>query len=209
MKGLILSLCDYSGVWSQPYAEAGYDVRRFDLQHGQDVRLLEHIDVPVRGILAAPPCTHFSRAGARHWKRKGCAEILDGLSVVDACLRAVAIYRPQWWVLENPIGRLQKYLGPPQWKFDPYQFGDPYTKRTWLWGIFTPPLPLFSRQARKVVAPVFRAAGGLETTVRKANREPLAGAKFYCWTDMISSSNRNARSRTPDGFASAFFEANP
>lgn len=38
----ILSLCDYSGVWSEPYAVAGYDVVRIDLQDGQDVRLLKY-----------------------------------------------------------------------------------------------------------------------------------------------------------------------
>ena len=50
----ILSLCDYTGNWSQPYYEAGYDVVRIDLQHGGDVRLLERDTKPVHGILAAP-----------------------------------------------------------------------------------------------------------------------------------------------------------
>ena len=34
--GIILSLCDYSGVWSQPYADAGYRVVKVDIQHGSD-----------------------------------------------------------------------------------------------------------------------------------------------------------------------------
>ena len=68
--------------------------------------------------------------------------MLDGLAVVDACLRAVAVYRPTWWALENPIGRLKDYLGDPAFRFDPCDFGDPWTKRTWLWGHFTPPTPL-------------------------------------------------------------------
>ncbi len=51
----ILSLCDYTGNWSQPYVEAGYDVVRVDLQHGGDVRLLQKDTSPVHGILAAPP----------------------------------------------------------------------------------------------------------------------------------------------------------
>jgi hypothetical protein len=65
---LILSLCDYSGVWSQPYVDDAYDVVRVDLKHGQDVRLLELPDRPVHGILAAPPCTVFANSGAR-WER--------------------------------------------------------------------------------------------------------------------------------------------
>lgn len=30
----ILSLCDYSGSWSQPYRDAGYEVIQVDLQWG-------------------------------------------------------------------------------------------------------------------------------------------------------------------------------
>lgn len=63
----ILSLCDYTGNWSQPYADAGYDVVRIDLQHGGDVRLLEMDTKPVHGILAAPPAhvlRHPERAGS-------------------------------------------------------------------------------------------------------------------------------------------------
>lgn len=181
---VILSLCDRTGNWSRPYLNAGYQVIRVDLQEGQDARLLRHLGEPVHGILAAPPCTHFARSGAPHWARKGEAELLDGLSVADACLRAVAIYRPTWWALENPVGRLQDYLGPPVWKFDPCDFGDPWTKRTWLWGHFTPPVPLFAPTARRRVEPT---EGDVTTRTR----------------------GKTARSATPEGFARAFFEANP
>lgn len=207
MKGLILSLCDHTGNWSRPYELAGYEVVRVDLRNGGDVRLLRHIDRPVHGILAAPPCTHFSRAGAPLWKRKGEGPILDGLAVVDACLRATAIYRPTWWALENPVGRLKDYLGPPHWRFDPFMFGDPWTKRTWLWGCFTPPLPLFSAQARFAVDPVYSCPGYIGGG-RKGSRlasHPTADRRLK-YGDPSQSA---ARSATPHGFAQAFFEANP
>ncbi len=203
---LILSLCDYTGNWSRPYAETGYEVRCVDLQHGQDVRTLPFITEPVHGILAAPPCTHFSRAGARFWEAKGESAILEGLAIVDACLRAVAIYRPTWWVLENPIGRLKDYLGPPKWRFDPWMFGDPYTKRTWLWGHFTPPMPLFSPQARCEVEPVFSGPGGVSMATSRGDRP---SAKLPDRTTWLGSRRKIERSATPRGFAKAFFEANP
>ncbi len=193
MKATILSLCDFTGNWSRPYELAGYHVIRVDLQHGQDVRTLPFIAEPVHGILAAPPCTHFSRAGAQFWKEKGEGAILEGMAVVDACLRMVAIYRPTWWVLENPIGRLKDYLGPPKWRFDPWMFGDAYTKRTWLWGHFTPPMPLFSAQACRAAQPVM--AG---TTPGSRDRSTCLGSR-----------RKVERSTTPPGFARAFFEANP
>jgi hypothetical protein len=189
----ILSLCDYTGNWSRPYEQAGYQVVRVDIQNGVDARLSEWIDGPVHGILAAPPCTEFSSAGAHLWKRKGVEPLLHGLSIVDACLRAVAIYRPTWWALENPVGRLRRWIGPPAWSFQPHQFGDPYTKRTYLWGNFCPPTPLFSNQARKAVAPA-----------------PMVG-RPGCRdrTTLLGSRGKAERSATPLGFSQAFFEVNP
>jgi hypothetical protein len=178
----VLSLCDFTGVWCEPYRLAGYDVRQVDLQHGGDVRLFEALPHPVRGVLAAPPCTAFARAGADHWPVKDARGDLEAaLAVVDACLRIVVVHRPQWWVLENPIGRLRRWLGEPVMRFDPCDYGDPYTKRTCLWGHFKPP--------------TFR---------RVANTE---GSKMHVMPDSLGRSAR--RSVTPEGFARAFFEANP
>lgn len=109
MRGrVILSLCDLTGNWSEPYRLAGCDVRCVDLATGQDVRLLEYPGT-VHGILAAPPCTMFASSGAR-WVRTR-EQMLEALSVVDACLRLVAVCNPAWWVLENPVGKLRRYLG--------------------------------------------------------------------------------------------------
>jgi len=178
---VILSLCDYTGEWSRPYAEAGYDVRQIDLGHGQDVRLLAWPGI-VHGILAAPPCTQFAGSGARWWEAKGEGAIVEGLSVVDACLRLVAVCRPRWWALENPVGRLDRWIGPPTFTFQPCWYGDPYTKKTHLWGQFNTNLP------RRPV-------------------EPTEGSKMH---KLPPSPNRQRlRSVTPAGFAQAFMEANP
>jgi hypothetical protein len=47
-------------------------------------------------------------------------------------------------VLENPVGRIQRLtsLPKPTLTFQPHNFGDPYTKRTLLWGDFQAELPL-------------------------------------------------------------------
>jgi hypothetical protein len=85
----VLDLCAGSGAWSQPYLEAGYDVRRIDWPF--DVRLIEHRrGLKVRGILAAPPCTYFCRMRMCRG-RPTDEQFREGLSVVDACLRAVVL----------------------------------------------------------------------------------------------------------------------
>lgn len=177
----VLSLCDYTGNWSKPYLDAGYDVRRVDLKHGDDVRLFKVLPHPVRGILAAPPCTHLAGSGARWWKEKGEAALLESLALVDACLRVVMVHDPIWWCLENPVGRLVHYLGKPAMTFHPSDYGDPWTKKTLLWGKFRKPV-------RRPVA-------------------PSEGSKMHL---MAPSPERAAlRSETPHGFCNAFFEANP
>ena len=175
---LILDLCGGTGSWSKPYAEAGYIVDVVDLP--RDVRLLTLPPDPIHGILAAPPCTVFASSGAR-WPRSD-DDMREGLSIVDACLRLIKASRPRWWALENPVGKLARYLGPPRFYFDPCDYGDPWTKRTCLWGEFKEP-----------------------------DQVPVEATEFWGWRKLGGKSERTKRLRsmTPPGFARAFFEANP
>ena len=106
---------------------------------------------------------------------------LKDIAIMDACLRFIYAVNPVWWVLENPTGRMVDFLGDPVFKFDPCDFGDPYTKKTYLWGNFKHP--------------------------KKKPVEPVEGSKM--WRLPPSPKRAALRSLTPPGFASAFFEANP
>lgn len=151
------------------------------MRDGKDVRLLQRIRAGVHGILAAPDCTDLAGSGARWWEAKGEAALVQALSLVDACIRIAWVQQPAWWVLENPVGRLTRFLGPPAMIFQPSDFGDPYTKRTLLWGHFTQP--------RKRPVPA--------TEGSKMHRLPP------------SPERKALRSVTPAGFANAFFLVNP
>ena len=181
LQPTILDLCGGTGSWSQPYRDIGYYVEVIDLSNGDDIRTLAYRDIEVRGILAAPPCTDLSGSGARWWEGKGAAALTDALAVADACLRAVMIYKPKWWALENPVGRLRRYYGTPNLIFDPCDYGDPYTKKTLLWGDFTIP--------------------------EKTPVEPTEGSKMHLLPP--SEDRWKLRSMTPPGFATAFAKANP
>lgn len=205
-KNTVISLCDYSGIWSQPYRDAGYQVIQVDLKTGGDARLFpspvsETARLPrefqeiheyigkVYAVLAAPVCTAFSGAGAKHPRTD--AEILEGLALVDSCYRIAVTTRCDVFALENPVGKLRKWIGDPILRFQPCDYAghadDPgieaYTKRTCLWGWFNTGLQL---------APV----------------DPILGSKM--WSDYGGKSERTKekRSETPQGFARAFFAAN-
>jgi hypothetical protein len=183
----ILSICDRTGIWSEPFARAGYRVIRWDLADGHDVRLCDYLG-KLHGIIAQPPCTHLAGSGARWWESKGEAALLEAMAVVDACLRFVVTGQPEWWVLENPVGRLTTKLGPPAFIFDPCEYAgwadDPskeaYTKRTCLWGRFNEPA--------------------------KAAVVPVLGSIMHLLPP--SDDRQHLRSVTPTGFARAFFAAN-
>lgn len=140
---VILDLCAGTGAWSEPYVQAGYDVRRVDLP--MDVRLLT-FPGNVWGVLAAPPCTVFSYARNRYPPTD--AELLAALSVADACLRLVVVCRPSWWALENPLNKLRRYLGPPTITFKQWEYGDPAHKPTGLWGNFSLPMKCASERIK-------------------------------------------------------------
>lgn len=184
-RKIILDLCGGTGAWSQPYREAGYDVRVVTLP-AHDCRLYEYPG-PVYGVLAAPVCTHFSGSGAQYWPQKDRdGRTLEALALSDACCRIILITKPQaFWVLENPVGRLRKWMGPPIIYFDPCDYGDPYTKKTCLWGHFNPP------QLNRV--------------------EPVKVCNQGSWVQKLggpSERTKTLRSITPHGFAQAFFRAN-
>jgi hypothetical protein len=210
MQKTLLSLCDYSGVWSEPFHLAGWRVTRVDLAHprglcycsdgsvriGADVRDLQElwgpaVMEPYNAVLAAPPCTCFCRPSARWWKTQDTdGSTMGDIATLRACL-ALCKTATDWWALENPPGRHQKLipeLGPPDWQWQPFHYGDPWHKQTYIWGTARKPEPT------NIVMP--------PPTRRTPNGRSQGRIAF------MSSSWKREREKTPAGFAQAFFEAN-
>lgn len=202
---IILDLCGGTGAWSKPYRDAGYDVRVITLPD-YDVMRYEPPE-GVYGILAAPPCTMFSIA--RNDKTaKEPRDFRQGLQTVEACLRIIWEARMQtsrkqegglkFWALENPRGYLRDFLGKPALEFDPCDFGDPYTKRTHVWGNFNEPK---KNPVKPKLGTMVKHAGNHYFTDYKPV-DPEYQKKLRVDTRTIR------RSITPAGFAQTFFKAN-
>jgi hypothetical protein len=147
----------------------------------------------IHGILAAPPCTDFAVCGAKHFKRKDeRGDTRKSVDLVERTLQIINYYKPKFWCLENPVGRLNTlvpYLreyGPRY--FQPYHYGDPYRKKTGLWGIYNFPEPT------SIVEPV---------GIRKGQPD-----EWYSKVGGKSEKTKEYRSITPIGFAYAFFNVN-
>ena len=209
----ILSLFDRTGTWSQPYVEAGYDVIRVDKQiEGIDIHdfcvevIAEELGFPpfVHGIMAAVPCTEFAVSGALHFKKKDAdgrtALALDLLMKTMATVEYYTVTDQdviddgfpglQWWVFENPINRIGtlvpwvKDYG--KFYFDPTEYGDPYNKKTELFGEFNRE----GLEALKLDVPV----KAIPNYIRDMKGKGLE--------------RQNARAETPPGFCKAWFQAN-
>lgn len=220
-----LFLCDYSGTWSQPYRDAGYNTIQVDTKFDGDstdedgnLRLGMSVQTfrdegwteyykkfcQIHGIVMMPPCTDFTISGSRWWKEKDAdGRTQASIEIVEACLDIKDSLKPDWWVLENPVGRLPtlfpERLGKSKKYIHPWHYAghadnpeeDAFTKKTGLWGDFNTALP------EHPVDPVmYTAANGKRGS--------------WMWMKLGGKSERTKelRSKTPQGFARAWFKAN-
>lgn len=208
MPKIILDLCGGTGAWSKKYKEAGYivinvtlpfyDVLKTEIK-GEYIIFKGRIEKPLKvriddiyGILASPVCTMFSFARRR---AKIPRNLRQGMILVITCLNIIwecrYNHKLTFWCIENPRGYLRQFLGKPAFTFDPCDFGDPYTKKTDLWGYFNIP------KMRKV-----------EPKYVTFESKKRMSFMHYITSYKTREERRKFRSITPPGFAKAFFEAN-
>lgn len=200
---IILDLCGGSGSWSRPYKEAGYDVRLITLPD-YDVLTYEPPE-NIYGILAAPPCTEFSVLNCKAENRERHFDV--GLTTVVACLRIIAMCKPQWWALENPVGHLIDYMGRPQLIFQPWEYSDPWTKRTAIWGRFVPPKKLYSSwDGVPDKLPLYTRPGRGKPNFAYLHKSAQALIPQLAWAH--PQTDADFRAITPPGFAEAFWRTN-
>ena len=143
----LLSLFDFSGQWSGPFYDSGeWDVIQWDIKLGEfmDINLLDSAETVlemfenVDAIIAAPPCTHFTKSGAQYWAIKDeDGRTWEMVELVRQVMRLVDLFRPTdpeydgvfFWTVENPVGRIQKLVpeletisGEKGYFFHPYEF---------------------------------------------------------------------------------------
>lgn len=203
MSGLVLSLCDRTTTILRPWREAGYECMAVDLQHpkgestdasgvvrvGTDVRtwLPPRRDYAI--VFAFPPCTNLAVSGARWFRDKGLAGLIEGLELVEAC-RRICEWSGAPWMLENPVSTLSTYWRKPDVIVHPWHFAalldepeaENTTKATCLW-----------------------TGGGFRLPERAPAGEPH---RNDVWRMAPSDDRGDRRAETPAGFARAVYLAN-
>jgi len=143
----ILVACEFSGVVRDAFSRRGHTAVSCDLDPSEtpgehilgDVRAhLEGIDgKPWDMMLAFPPCTYLTRAGARYWHNPTWR---DGQNAAVEFVRALWEAPIERVCIENPPGCLGSRFNPVFQTIQPWQFGHGYTKLTCLWLRGLPPL---------------------------------------------------------------------
>lgn len=215
----VLDLCGGTGSWSLPYQEAGYNVKLvtlpdYDVKKWKKYTELRELVLnnKIHGILATPPCPMFSHART---VAKEPRDTKKAMRIVKACLNIIWESQHKvetgekktplkFWALENPYHSiLPQFLGEPAFDFDPWEFGDPYQKRTALWGYFNNPEKKYENKK--------------EIMKHKTNSQepPRLNKKFDRLKDseiapkhLDDLSRKERRAITPQGFAKAFYEVN-
>lgn len=223
MKDIAIFLYSKSKIIAQPWADAGIECHLFDWHtesriegnmvfHGGDIRqkrkflgkLCRENNVVFMGSFT--PCTDLAISGARHFEKKATEDAYFWAKAMELVFIGVdlAEYFGLPYFIENPMSMISTLWRKADFTFDPYQFGgylpeghthslfpeiypgrDAYHKTTWIWcgnGFVVP--------EKLPVLPVGTDYPGFKKLGGKSER------------------TKEIRSCTPEGFATAIFQAN-
>lgn len=139
----VLVACEFSGRVREAFRAKGHDAWSCDIlpadddspYHIQD-DVLKHLGEGWDLMIAHPPCTYLSNAGAtwlypkpgqlnqeRYEKGLGAKKFF--MALLEADIPMIAVENP----VQSLVYKIPKYTQIIQ----PYQFGEPYSKKTCLW----------------------------------------------------------------------------
>jgi hypothetical protein len=167
----VLVACEYSGTVRDAFIALGHEAMSCDLlptdvegPHYQG-DIFDVLDDGWDLMVAHPPCTYLSNAGARHLYPKkflNQQRYEQGLEAKQFFMKLLTCNIKKICV-ENPVP--SSIFGLPKYHqvIQPYEFGHPYQKKTCLWLKNLPPLMatmyVQKQESTKVVGNWFNAGG--------------------------------------------------
>lgn len=189
----VLVACEYSGRVRDAFIARGHDAMSCDLLPTESPGPHYQGDVfDIIGdrwdmMIAHPPCTYLSNAGARHLFPKG---ILNqdrygkGLEAKAFFVALLGSNIPKI-AIENPTPSTIYNLPPCSQAIQPWMFGHPFTKRTCLWlKNLTPLIPtaiVEKREPTTIAGNWFNKTGGERWKQRSRTFQGIADAMAAQW----------------------------
>jgi hypothetical protein len=191
----VLVACEYSGRVRDAFIAQGHDAISCDLlptespgPHYQG----DVFDIIGDGfdlMIAHPPCTYLSNAGAKHLYKGGKGEL--NITRYQLGLEAKVFFLALWnasipcIAIENPVP--STVYGLPRYDqiIEPWMFGHPYKKRTCLWLRNLPALIptniVFERQSSRIAGNWFNKGGKNRQKERARTFQGIADAMAEQW----------------------------
>ena len=189
----VLIACEFSGKVRNAFAKLGHDAWSCDIiptdvpgNHYQG----DVLDILNEGwdlMIAHPPCTYLSNAGARFLYPKGILNtdrLAKGLEAKEFFMLLYNANIPKICV-ENPTPSKIYGLPPYSQTIQPYEYGHPFQKRTnlWLKGLpkLVPTNIVAERQSSKVPGNWFNKGGKDRQKNRAETFQGIADAMADQW----------------------------
>jgi site-specific DNA-cytosine methylase len=134
----VLLACEESQAVCKEFRQLGHESYSNDILKASGNNPEWHLQGDVRDyldqdwdlIIAFPPCTDLASSGAAWFEQKrknGRQQASIDFFMLFTQLKCEKV------VIENPVGIMSSVYRKPDQIIQPYQFGDPYEKRTCLW----------------------------------------------------------------------------
>lgn len=133
----VLLACEESQTVCKEFRKLGHEAYSCDIQPCSGGHPEWHIQGDVLPLLnekwdmiiAFPPCTDLAVSGAAHFAKKRA----DGRQQrsIDFFMQFTKLGCA--WAIENPVGIMSRLYRKPDQIINPFQFGDPVSKKTCLW----------------------------------------------------------------------------
>lgn len=138
----VLVACEYSARVRDAFRARGHDAWSCDLEPTRGDPTW-HLQGDVTGrlgdgwdlLVAFPPCQYLTNSNAWRWDA-----ITEQRAQALAFVRTLLGAPIPRIAVENPVGAIGTAIRPADQYVQPWQFGDPWQKRTGLWLVGLPPL---------------------------------------------------------------------
>lgn len=191
----VLVACEFSGVVRRAFRDEGHAAWSCDLLPAEDGDayhiqddILNYINGEWDLMIAHPPCTHLSLAGARWFtdpgfpnkKQQQAEAIAFFQKIQSSTIPRICIENPQ------PLGVVMEAVGRYDQKFQPWNFRDDETKGICLWLKNLPPLvKIVTEKPENVTARVWRMPPGPERQKERSRFFPgVAKAMAEQWGNL-------------------------
>lgn len=198
MRPRVLVACEFSGRVRDAFIAQGCDAISCDLLPTE--RPGPHIQDDVRKylnerwdlIIAHPPCRYLANSGAR-WRNTPEQQIL--VKEAEAFARCFFDAPVPRYCIENPMSRLSTLVRKKDQVIQPWQFGHPEQKTTWLWlkglpllvptHIVTPVPPVQYKSGKSMPGWIANAKFKDRAHIRSVTFQGIADAFAAQWAPLL------------------------